>query len=143
MLPVSSGRDRQRAGGTVDVRARVERAVQRGAQPKPKGDALTDFKGDAVRRHRIASCPEFDFLASHAEANPGKPAVILGDRMLDFASLDRAANRAASAIEGLGCKPGDRVAIMSFNSVEGFELANGLRRAGVVVVPGELPAARA
>jgi len=61
--------------------------------------------------------------------------VILGDRMLDFASLDRAANRAASAIEGLGCKPGDRVAIMSFNSVEGFELANGLRRAGVVVVP--------
>jgi acyl-CoA synthetase (AMP-forming)/AMP-acid ligase II len=78
---------------------------------------------------------DFDFLASHAEANPNKPAVVLGDRVLDFASLDRAANRAASAIEGLGCEPGDRVAIMSFNSIEGFELANGLRRAGVVVVP--------
>jgi acyl-CoA synthetase (AMP-forming)/AMP-acid ligase II len=78
---------------------------------------------------------DFDFLASHAEANPNKPAVILGDRVLDFASLDRAANQAASAIEGLGCVPGDRVAIMSFNSIEGFELANGLRRAGVVVVP--------
>jgi len=78
---------------------------------------------------------DFDFLASHAEANPNKPAVILGDRVLDFASLDRAANQAASAIEGLGCVPGDRVAIIAFNSIEGFELANGLRRAGVVVVP--------
>jgi fatty-acyl-CoA synthase/long-chain acyl-CoA synthetase len=78
---------------------------------------------------------DFDFLASHAEALPNKPAVILGERQLDFASLDRAANRAAAAIEGLGCEPGDRVAIMSFNSIEGFELANGLRRAGMVVVP--------
>jgi fatty-acyl-CoA synthase/long-chain acyl-CoA synthetase len=78
---------------------------------------------------------DFDFLASHAEASPNKPAVVLGDRVLDFASLDRAASRAASAIEGLGCVPGDRVAIMSLNSIEGFELANGLRRAGVVVVP--------
>ena len=78
---------------------------------------------------------DFDFLAGHAETFPNKPAVILGERGLDFASLDRAANRAAAAIEGLGCQPGDRVAIMSFNSIEGFELANGLRRAGIVVVP--------
>jgi acyl-CoA synthetase (AMP-forming)/AMP-acid ligase II len=78
---------------------------------------------------------DFDYLASHAEALPNKPAVILGDRSLDFASLDRAANRAAAAIEGLGCVAGDRVAIMSFNSIEGFEIANGLRRASMVVVP--------
>ena len=78
---------------------------------------------------------DFDFLASHAETLPNKPAVILGDRQLDFAALDRAANRVAGVIEGLGCVAGDRVAIMSFNSIEGFELANGLRRAGIVVVP--------
>ena len=78
---------------------------------------------------------DIDFLASHAAANPNKPAVILGERVLDFAALDRAANQAAAAIEGLGCGAGDRVAIMSFNSIEGFELANGLRRAGIVVVP--------
>ena len=78
---------------------------------------------------------DVDFLASHAAANPNKPAVILGERVLDFASLDRAANRAAAAIEGLGCEPGDRVALMSFNSIEGFEIANGLRRAGIVAVP--------
>jgi acyl-CoA synthetase (AMP-forming)/AMP-acid ligase II len=78
---------------------------------------------------------DVDFLASHAASNPNKPAVILGERVLDFASLDRAANRAAAAIEGLGCEPGDRVALMSFNSIEGFEIANGLRRAGIVAVP--------
>jgi acyl-CoA synthetase (AMP-forming)/AMP-acid ligase II len=77
----------------------------------------------------------FDFLASHAEALSNKPAVILGHRKLDFASLDRAANRAASVFKGLGCDAGDRVALMSFNSIEGFEIANGLRRGGMVVVP--------
>ena len=79
--------------------------------------------------------PDSDFLASHAGSIPNKPAVILGNRELDYATLDRAANRAAAVFKGLGCEPGDRVAIMSFNSIEGFELANGLRRAGVVVVP--------
>ena len=77
----------------------------------------------------------FDFLASHAETLPHKPAVILGDRKLDFASLDRAANRAADIFRSLGCEAGDRVAIMSFNSIEGFEIANGLRRVGMVTVP--------
>ena len=77
----------------------------------------------------------FDFLASHAQTLPNKPAVILGDRKLDFASLDRAANRAAAVFKSLGCDVGDRVAIMSFNSIEGFEIANGLRRVGMVAVP--------
>ena len=78
---------------------------------------------------------DFDFLASHAESRPSKPAVILGDTTLDFASLNRRANRAANVFESLGCEAGDRIAIMSFNSIEGFEIANGLRRVGMVVVP--------
>jgi acyl-CoA synthetase (AMP-forming)/AMP-acid ligase II len=76
-----------------------------------------------------------DFLASHAEAMPDKPAVILGDRTLDFAELNQRANRVANAFEGLGCRPDDRVAVMSFNSIETFEVASGLRRAGFVIVP--------
>jgi acyl-CoA synthetase (AMP-forming)/AMP-acid ligase II len=78
---------------------------------------------------------DFDVLASHAESLPTKPAVILGDRTLDFASLNRAANRAANVFKSLGCEAGDRIAIMSFNSLEGSEIGNGLRRAGMVVVP--------
>ena len=78
---------------------------------------------------------DFDFLASHAESLPTKPAVILGEQTLDFATLNRRANRAANVFKGLGCEAGDRVAIMSFNSVAGFEIAHGVRRSGTVVVP--------
>ena len=78
---------------------------------------------------------DFDFLASHAESLPDKPAVILGDRTLDFATLNRRANRAANAFKRTGGDAGDRVAIMSFNSIEGSEVGNGARRLGMIVVP--------
>src|ERR1700681_822150 len=78
---------------------------------------------------------DFDFLASHAESTPTKAAVILGDHTLDFATLNRRANRAANLFKGLGCEAGDRVAIMPFNSIAGLEIANGVRRSGTVVVP--------
>jgi acyl-CoA synthetase (AMP-forming)/AMP-acid ligase II len=78
---------------------------------------------------------EIDFLASHARSLPTKAAVILGDTVLDFASLDRGANQASHVFESLGCGAGDRIATMSYNSLEGFEIGNGLRRMGMVGVP--------
>ena len=78
---------------------------------------------------------DFDFLASHAESLPTKPAVILGERTLDFASLNRRANQVANVFKSLGCSEGDRVASMSFNSIQGFEIGNAARRVHMVVVP--------
>ncbi|HUZ87080.1 MAG TPA: AMP-binding protein [Candidatus Baltobacterales bacterium] len=78
---------------------------------------------------------DFDFLAGHAQSTPEKPALVLDERVLTFAELDRKANRVANAFAGLGCAGEDRVAVMSFNSVETFEVASGLRRSGVVIVP--------
>jgi acyl-CoA synthetase (AMP-forming)/AMP-acid ligase II len=78
---------------------------------------------------------DLDFLANHAETLPDKPAVICGERSLDFAVLNRRASRVANAFTGLGCGLEDRVAWMSFNSIEGAEIASGLRRAGIVIVP--------
>ena len=78
---------------------------------------------------------QFDFLASHAKSLPTKPAVILGATTLDFATLNQRAHRAANVFKSLGCETGDRIAMMSFNSIEGFEIGNGVRRAGMVVVP--------
>ena len=78
---------------------------------------------------------DLDFLASHAESFPTKPAAILGHQQLDFAALDKRANQVAHSFTGLGCGPDDRVAVMSFNSLETFEIASGLRRAGLVIVP--------
>src|SRR6266571_7395337 len=76
-----------------------------------------------------------DFLAGHAETQPDKPAVICSGEVLDFASLSRRASRVANAFSSLGCIEGDRVAWMSFNSITGAEIASGLRRAGLVIVP--------
>src|SRR5919108_6360686 len=76
-----------------------------------------------------------DFLRSHAESQPEKAAVVCGEQVLDFATLNRRASRAANVFTELGCVEGDRVAWMSFNSIAGAEIANGLRRAGLVIVP--------
>ncbi|HKV86657.1 MAG TPA: AMP-binding protein [Candidatus Dormibacteraeota bacterium] len=76
-----------------------------------------------------------DFLAGHAESTPDKPAVILGARSLDFATLDARANRVAHALQRLGCETDDRVSVMSFNSIETFEIGSATRRAGFVIVP--------
>lgn len=76
-----------------------------------------------------------DYLANHAESIPNKTAVICGDRALDYAALSRRASRAANVFTGLGLREDDRVAWMSFNSIEGSEIGNGLRRAGMIIVP--------
>jgi long-chain acyl-CoA synthetase len=78
---------------------------------------------------------EFDFLAAHAEALPNKPALILRDRVVDFATLSARANRAANVLAKMGCREEDRIALMGFNSIEGGEISSGSRRAGLVIVP--------
>ena len=78
---------------------------------------------------------DVDFLARHAEANPNKVALISGDVTVDFETLNHRANQAANLFHDLGCAAHDRVAVMSFNSVEGFEISNGLRKVGLVGVP--------
>src|SRR3989441_675050 len=80
---------------------------------------------------------DIDFLSVHAEGSPDKPALIHGgsNEVVDFSTLDRRANRAANVFSGLGCEPEDRAGIMSFNSIAGFEISNGLRRVSLVAVP--------
>src|SRR5258706_2364335 len=72
-------------------------------------------------------------LAGHAATKPDKPAVVFQGRAIDFASVNRRANRAAHMFLALGCQTDDRVAVMSFNSATGFEITNGLRKAGLIV----------
>ena len=78
---------------------------------------------------------DIDFIARHAEATPSKAALISGDHLVDFETLNRRANQAANVFHKLGCELHDRVAVMSFNSVEGFEISNGLRKASLIGVP--------
>jgi fatty-acyl-CoA synthase/long-chain acyl-CoA synthetase len=61
--------------------------------------------------------------------------VILGDHVLDFATLSTRADQAANALTSLGCRPDDRVAFMAFNSIAHYEVNNGMRRIGAITVP--------
>ena len=78
---------------------------------------------------------DVDFLARNAAANPTKVALVSGEKVLDFEALNRRANRAARVFQDLGCVMHDRIAVMSLNCVEGFEISNGLRKASLVGVP--------
>src|ERR1700730_4166421 len=76
-----------------------------------------------------------DILTVHAAVNPGKPALICGDEVLTYRAYDERSNRAARALIDLGVEPGDRVAVMSYNSIAGSEVSSGLRKARAVNVP--------
>jgi acyl-CoA synthetase (AMP-forming)/AMP-acid ligase II len=78
---------------------------------------------------------DVDFLARHAASTPDRVALIAGDRQVVFEALNRRANKAGNVFRELGCARQDRIAVMSFNSVEGFEISNGLRKVGLVGVP--------
>ena len=74
-------------------------------------------------------------LEESAEKNPDKPALVLGERILDYASLRAEAKKFANALVSLGVKPGDKVAIMLPNVPEYVISYYGTLNAGAVAVP--------
>lgn len=70
-----------------------------------------------------------------ANATPGAPAVIDGDRALTYAALDERASRVANALLERGLKPGDRVAVVLGNRLEYPEISAGMAKAGMPMVP--------
>ncbi|MEC9152693.1 MAG: class I adenylate-forming enzyme family protein, partial [Pseudomonadota bacterium] len=75
------------------------------------------------------------FLSQHARRVPGKPAVILGKRMLTFGMLDEQSNRMANALLAKGLKPGDRVALYVGNTIELVVAVAALWKAGALPIP--------
>lgn len=74
-------------------------------------------------------------LAAHAARQPDQVALRFADRVTDYASFDRHANRIANGLLARGLRPGDRVAYVGKNSDQAVELALGVARAGMVLVP--------
>ena len=76
-----------------------------------------------------------DILSVHSASQPGKPALIEGERVATYASYNERANRSANAFVGLRVSTGEQVAVQAFNSIEAFEVAAGLRKIQAVGVP--------
>jgi fatty-acyl-CoA synthase len=60
-------------------------------------------------------------LLSQARFFSNRIAVVDGDRRSRFSDLARRSSRLAIGLEGLGCRPGDRVAIIASNALEVVE----------------------
>jgi acyl-CoA synthetase (AMP-forming)/AMP-acid ligase II len=68
-------------------------------------------------------------------ATPDAIAVRDGDRALSYAALDERSSRLACALLALGLSDGDRVALLCGNRLEYPEIAAGIAKAGLVLVP--------
>jgi long-chain acyl-CoA synthetase len=74
-------------------------------------------------------------IREFAIATPGAVAVVDGDRRLTYAALDERARRLGNALLAVGLRPGERVAVVLANRLEYPEIAAGIARVGMEMVP--------
>lgn len=73
-------------------------------------------------------------VRSLASTRPTHPALTCGSLTLDFRQLDERSSRVAQGLVAQGVRPGDRVAIISRNSIPYYEVLLGIAKAGATVV---------
>jgi len=88
-----------------------------------------DAEDRAVRRPGVRG------VAAIAEAEPGRTALVFGERRVSFSELDRLADAWARALEPHVRRPGDRVAVALPNGVDVLAAWHGVARLGALVVP--------
>ncbi|MEM1539320.1 MAG: long-chain fatty acid--CoA ligase [Candidatus Bathyarchaeia archaeon] len=74
-------------------------------------------------------------LENSANEYPNKPAIIFEDKALTYEKLNDNVKRFASALQYLGIKKGDRVAVFSLNCPQFIIATYGALKTGAVVVP--------
>tara|TARA_B110000503_G_C7152145_1_gene415677 strand:+ start:759 stop:2294 length:1536 start_codon:yes stop_codon:yes gene_type:complete len=78
-----------------------------------------------------------DFLTTRAYLNPEKEALydVQADQRFSYDEINRRANKSCAALQSLGLKKGDRVALLAYNGHEFLESFFGLAKAGLVLMP--------
>jgi acyl-CoA synthetase (AMP-forming)/AMP-acid ligase II len=76
-----------------------------------------------------------DQIARNRRERPDHAAILHEGRRITFAELDRATNRMANALRGLGVAKGDRVTLALGNSIEWVVAAFGALKAGAILNP--------
>jgi long-chain acyl-CoA synthetase len=71
----------------------------------------------------------------NAKYYPHKKAVVDSPKELTWRELNERANRLANSLLGSGCRKGDRVAILAYNSSEYIESIFACAKAGLIFVP--------
>ena len=74
-------------------------------------------------------------IREFAVSMPSSLAVVDGERSLTYAALNDRSNRFGNALLEAGLSPGDRVGVVLGNRLEYPEVAAGLAKAGLPMVP--------
>ncbi len=73
-------------------------------------------------------------VRDHARATPEAPALTYEDTTISFGELDERSSRVANALVNAGIMAGDRVAVLSKNCPEFYEIVFGCNKIGAIVV---------
>jgi acyl-CoA synthetase (AMP-forming)/AMP-acid ligase II len=76
-----------------------------------------------------------DFIAVHAGTHPEKPALICGERTLQWGAFHSIRNQLASSLAALGVARGDRAIVYALNSLEWLIAVAAIRASGAIPVP--------
>ena len=76
-----------------------------------------------------------EMLATNARLFPDKIGARDLDRQMTFREWNARACQLANALQGLGLKKGDRIAVLAYNAVEWVEIYTATAKAGLVAVP--------
>ena len=76
-----------------------------------------------------------ELLRERAGQHPDRPFLGSGDDLLTYAEVDERSDCVAAGLAALGAGPGDRIAVISANRVEIFELFFACAKLGAVDVP--------
>lgn len=76
-----------------------------------------------------------DLISKRAATNPGRTAVVSGDEILDYATLEDRSNRLAGSLRQRGVKPGDRVGILLERGTDLVVALHATWKTGAAYVP--------
>ena len=93
---------------------------------------LLDFEGYLPLRRTLTIS---DMVRSHARLRPQATGTLDSKRTLTFKEWDNRASGLAQGLMAKGLQPGERVALLAYNSIEWMEMYVALARAGLVAVP--------
>src|SRR5471030_2577623 len=74
-------------------------------------------------------------LEDHARRHPDKPLLLMGERAMSYAEVDRAANSIGRGFAAAGVVKGDRVLVMLPSSIDFALVWLGLSKIGALMVP--------
>lgn len=76
-----------------------------------------------------------DYAARGAQAHPSKVAIVMDDERLTYGELDQDSNRLARLLIEVGCRPGDRVGLLTPKSPDAIVAMHAALKVGAAYVP--------